>query len=140
MKHEVRTKSIAIGAALLVAAGVGCGTDNNSGPLGNVEALGQDPATLSISENGCVEGSVVVPNLILNGTVKGDVRVTERVELGPRARVIGNVQYRLIEMAIGAEVNGKLIHEMDVAAKRPLAEPVKPELVTPVKAAGEQGT
>ena len=107
---------------------------------GNVEALGQDPATLSISENGCVEGSVVVPNLILNGTVKGDVRVTERVELGPRARVIGNVQYRLIEMAIGAEVNGKLIHEMDVAAKRPLAEPVKPELVAPVKAAGEQGT
>jgi cytoskeletal protein CcmA (bactofilin family) len=94
-------------------------------------------AILSISENGCVEGSVVVPNLTLNGTVKGDVRVTERVELGSRARVIGNVQYKLIEMAIGAEVNGKLIHEMDVAAKRPVAESPKPELVSPVKAAGE---
>lgn len=36
MKH---VKSIALGAALLAAAGVGCGTDNNAGPLGNVEAL-----------------------------------------------------------------------------------------------------
>lgn len=104
---------------------------------GNVEATDDESAMLSISEAGCVEGSVVVPNLILNGTVKGDVRVTERVELGPRARVIGNVQYRLIEMSIGAEVNGKLIHEMDAAAKRPLTGPPKPALVPPVKAAGE---
>ena len=107
---------------------------------GNVEAAQGEPATLSISEDGCVEGSVVVPNLILNGTVKGDVRATERVELGARARVIGNVQYKLIEMAIGAEVNGKLIHEMDVAAKKPLVEPSTAEIVSPVRAAGEQGT
>ena len=78
---------------------------------GNVEATTDEHAILSISEQGCVEGSVVVPSLLLNGTVKGDVRATERVELGTRARVIGNVQYKLIEMAIGAEVNGKLIHD-----------------------------
>jgi cytoskeletal protein CcmA (bactofilin family) len=48
---------------------------------------------------------------VLNGTVKGDVQAGERVELGATARVIGNVHYRLIEMAIGAEVNGKLVHE-----------------------------
>jgi len=52
----------------------------------------------------------------LNGTVKGDVRATERVVLGPKARVIGNVQYKLIEMSIGAEVNGKLIHESEGGA------------------------
>ena len=107
---------------------------------GNVEAVNEGPATLSISEDGCIEGLVVVPNLILNGTVKGDVRVTERIELGPRARVIGDVQYKLIEMAIGAEVNGKLTHEIDAAAKRPITEPPSPELVPPVKAAGESGT
>ena len=78
---------------------------------GNVEATTDEHAILSISEQGCVEGSVVVPHLLLNGTVKGDVRATERVELGTKARVIGNVQYKLIEMAIGAEVNGKLIHD-----------------------------
>lgn len=85
---------------------------------GNVRAIGDDRSTLSISERGCIEGSVAVPHVLLNGTVKGDVRATERVELGPKARVIGNVQYNLIEMSIGAEVNGKLIHESETAAAK----------------------
>ena len=80
---------------------------------GNVKSAHGENATLSISERGCVEGAVTAPNVVLNGMVKGDVRATERVQLGPKARVIGNVQYKLIEMAIGAEVNGKLIHESD---------------------------
>jgi cytoskeletal protein CcmA (bactofilin family) len=42
------------------------------------------------------------------------------VELGPTARVIGNVYYDLIEMAIGAEINGKLVHQAD--GKVPLLE------------------
>jgi cytoskeletal protein CcmA (bactofilin family) len=80
---------------------------------GNVIASQEGGALLSISERGCVEGMVVAPQVLLNGTVKGDVRAAERVELGPKAKVIGNVQYKLIEMAIGAEVNGQLIHERD---------------------------
>jgi cytoskeletal protein CcmA (bactofilin family) len=83
---------------------------------GNVKATKDTRAVLSISERGCIEGSVMVPHVVLNGTVKGDVRATERVELGPKARVIGNVQYKLIEMSIGAEVNGKLIHESEGGA------------------------
>jgi len=83
---------------------------------GNVRAASDPGGVLSVSERGCVEGSVVAPHVQLNGTVKGDVRATERVELGPKARVIGNVQYKLIEMSIGAEVNGKLIHESEGGA------------------------
>jgi cytoskeletal protein CcmA (bactofilin family) len=83
---------------------------------GDVTALRDDEASLSISERGCVEGTVVVPNVLLNGTVKGDVEAVQRVELGPKARVVGNVRYGLIEMAIGAEVNGKLIHASEAAA------------------------
>jgi cytoskeletal protein CcmA (bactofilin family) len=85
---------------------------------GNVRSTKDQRSVISISERGCVEGTVMVPHVVLNGTVKGDVRATERVELGPKARVIGNVHYKLIEMSIGAEVNGKLIHESDhLAAK-----------------------
>ena len=91
---------------------------------GNVWSTKDDQSMLSISERGCVEGSVVVAHVVLNGTVKGDVRATERVELGPKARVIGNVQYKLIEMSIGAEVNGKLIHESDHAAAKGANRPV----------------
>ena len=65
----------------------------------------------------------MVPHVVLNGTVKGDVRATQRVELGPKARVIGNVQYQLIEMSIGAEVNGKLIHESEHAATKGATRP-----------------
>jgi cytoskeletal protein CcmA (bactofilin family) len=96
---------------------------------GNVRA-GDPGGVLSVSERGCVEGSVVAPHVQLNGTVKGDVRATERVVLGPKARVIGNVQYKLIEMSIGAEVNGKLIHESEggatvgKSASRPQIEPI----------------
>lgn len=101
---------------------------------GNVKAVKDDHSTLSVSERGSVEGTVLVPHIHLNGTVKGDVRATERIELGPRARVIGNVQYKLIEMAIGAEVNGKLIHESEGSAVDP-RRPVEP--VRAVNAVGE---
>lgn len=104
---------------------------------GNVRAPKDEGAVLSISERGCVEGAVSVPHVLLNGTVKGDVRATERVELGPKARVIGNVQYKLIEMSIGAEVNGKLIHASENSAAVKAAGSLKVEVIRPVNAAGE---
>ncbi len=77
---------------------------------GNIVAPPGVNAAVSISSTGTVEGNVEAPEVVLNGTVNGDVFASERVELGPTARVVGNVVYNLIEMAIGAEVNGKLIH------------------------------
>ena len=78
---------------------------------GNVSADEDSSSALSISEQGNVEGGVTVPYVVLHGIVRGDVYATQRVELGPTARVIGNVYYNLIEMAIGAEINGKLVHQ-----------------------------
>ncbi len=65
---------------------------------------------LSVSEEGCIEGSVIVPNIVLNGIVKGDIEAGDRVELGPKARVLGSVHYTTIETAVGAQILGKLIH------------------------------
>ena len=78
---------------------------------GNVTADNESDSALSISEDGTVEGGVTVPYVVLHGIVRGDVFASQRVELGPTARVIGNVYYNLIEMAIGAEINGKLVHQ-----------------------------
>lgn len=77
---------------------------------GSVSADLDGSSALSIAEDGSVEGGVTVPHVLLNGLVKGDVVASQRVELGPTARVFGNVYYNLIEMAIGAEINGKLVH------------------------------
>ena len=87
----------------------GCHVDGTVN--GSVTADPDSQSALSISEEGNIEGGVTVPYVVLNGIVRGDVFANQRVELGPTARVIGNVYYNLIEMAIGAEINGKLVHQ-----------------------------
>jgi cytoskeletal protein CcmA (bactofilin family) len=89
----------------------GCHVDGEV--VGHVRALDAQSATLSISHTGRVEGGITAPRVVLNGTVLGDVTAGERVELGASAKVVGNVHYRLIEMTIGAEINGKLVHVGD---------------------------
>lgn len=76
---------------------------------GNVYAEGDSGSILSVSERGLIEGEVRVPNIILNGAVKGDVYSAGHIELAENARVTGNVYYNLIEMERGAEVNGSLV-------------------------------
>jgi cytoskeletal protein CcmA (bactofilin family) len=78
---------------------------------GSISAAEDSQSILTVSEHGRIEGDVRVPNLVLNGVVEGDVRVSERVELASQAKVKGNVFYKLIEMAMGAEVNGNLVHD-----------------------------
>jgi cytoskeletal protein CcmA (bactofilin family) len=76
---------------------------------GDVRATAGLPASLSISEHGVVEGSVEAQNVVLNGRINGDIFGSERVVLGAKARVQGNVHYGEIEMALGAEIVGKLV-------------------------------
>ncbi len=80
---------------------------------GNVVAEEGSTAILILSEFGRIEGEVKVPNMVLNGEIIGDVYGSIRVELAPKSRVKGSVYYNLIEMTIGAEVNGGLIHQPD---------------------------
>lgn len=78
--------------------------------VGNVVA-DDDKATLVVSEEGCVAGEVRVPNIVINGRVEGDVFAGNKVELASKAKVQGNLFYKLIEMQLGAQVQGQLVHE-----------------------------
>ncbi|MCK5649497.1 MAG: polymer-forming cytoskeletal protein [Gammaproteobacteria bacterium] len=78
--------------------------------IGNITATEDENATITISENGYVQGEIQIPNIVINGTVEGNVYASNNVELAKNARVFGNVYYNLFEMAMGAEVNGKLVH------------------------------
>ena len=98
---------------------------------GSISADPDSNSALSISEEGGVEGGVVVPYVVLHGIVRGDLYANQRVELGPTARVIGNVYYNLIEMAIGAEINGKLVHQPE--GQVPLLGKTSSEMTSPVK-------
>lgn len=99
---------------------------------GNVIAGEDTDAMLMVSEHGRIEGEVRVPNVVLNGSVTGDVYVAERIELATQAKVTGNVYYNLIEMAMGAEVNGNLVHQVATApAVKPVVDSHKSGAVEP---------
>ncbi|MGP4842794.1 bactofilin family protein [Marinobacter sp. 1Y8] len=70
-------------------------------------------AILRISEIGEVEGDIVAPHVVINGTVRGDVYASAHLELAQKASIHGNVYYNLIQMAMGAAVNGNLVHQKE---------------------------
>ncbi len=76
--------------------------------IGNIKAAANSAAELRIAEGGSVEGDIEVPLAVINGTVKGTVRVDKHLELAARAVVYGDVFYNLIEMVMGSAVNGNL--------------------------------
>ena len=53
---------------------------------GNVSAQLSSDSTLSVSEHGCIDGAVEVPNVILDGTVRGHIHARGRVVLGRGSR------------------------------------------------------
>ncbi len=73
---------------------------------GNILAKSDDNSTLVLSENAVVTGDVSVPHMIVNGKIKGNVRSAERLELQSRADIHGDVTYKVLEIAAGAQVNG----------------------------------
>jgi cytoskeletal protein CcmA (bactofilin family) len=95
---------------------------------GNVRSIAPDGGALSVSETGFIEGRVEVTNIVMNGTVNGDMYARERLVLGGKARVNGNVYYGVIEMAPGAVITGKLI---------PLGDGVAPAADSPAVTATE---
>jgi cytoskeletal protein CcmA (bactofilin family) len=90
---------------------------------GNVRSNADDGGALSVSESGFIEGNVEVTSIVMNGTVNGDMYARDRLVLGGKARVNGNVHYGVIEMAPGAVITGKLIPLSDAPAPAPADMP-----------------
>jgi cytoskeletal protein CcmA (bactofilin family) len=82
---------------------------------GNILAKSDDNSTLVLSENAVVTGDVSVPHMIVNGKIKGNVRSSERLELQPRADIQGDVSYKVLEIAAGAQVNGAMTRVIEKA-------------------------
>ncbi len=91
---------------------------------GKVSADDGSAAVITIAENGHIEGEVRAPVVVISGRMTGDIHATERIELAAHARVNGNIHYKVVEMAAGAMITGRLIH-----ADAPLAQLTGPEAV-----------
>ncbi len=98
---------------------------------GNILADPDSGAAVRISDKGYVEGEIRAPNIVINGEVKGDVYSSEHIELAKKAVVNGDVHYVMMEMVMGAKVNGKLLHVAAEKGKKvSKPEPVEPRAVT----------
>lgn len=89
--------------------------------IGKIRAEEGSQAVITIAEHGQVEGELRAPVVLIDGHVVGDVFAGERVQLGPKARVQGNIHYKVVEMTAGAALTGRLIH-----ADAPLAQLTAP--------------
>lgn len=79
--------------------------------VGSVEAAdGASSSTLVLSEHARIEGAVSVAHLVTNGNVVGPVTVSESLEMQSKARIVGDVDYAVIEMHQGAVIEGRLVH------------------------------
>jgi len=87
--------------------------------LGDVIAIGDGPSILVISEKARVTGKVSGGHVIVNGAVNGPIRSTELLELQPKAAIVGDVRYEVLEMHQGATIDGEL---------RPMSAAEKPAL------------
>jgi cytoskeletal protein CcmA (bactofilin family) len=63
---------------------------------------------LVISENARVHGKVKAGHVIINGEVVGPIHSSELLELQPKARIVGDVRYEILEMHQGATLDGEL--------------------------------
>ena len=75
---------------------------------GAIHAHSDAGSLLVISEGAVVEGGVKADHVIINGTVKGPVEARQLLELQPKARIEGEVQYVALEMQHGATIMGQL--------------------------------
>jgi cytoskeletal protein CcmA (bactofilin family) len=75
---------------------------------GDVVAAGEGRSILVISERARVHGKVKASHVIINGEIHGPVFSDELLELQPKARIVGDVRYEVLEMHPGALIDGEL--------------------------------
>jgi len=100
---------------------------------GTIKADGTD-ATLTVSDQGAVIGEIRAPRVTVNGEIKGDVHAGDRLELAGNARVEGNIYYKVLEMAAGARIDGKMVHQGEQQKRLPKPESAETAGGEPAKA------
>ena len=70
-----------------------------------------------LSEQARVDGEINVTHLVVNGVVTGPVYAAEYLELQSKAKLIGDVHYKTLEIQLGAIIEGKLIHLTEASEK-----------------------
>jgi cytoskeletal protein CcmA (bactofilin family) len=99
---------------------------------GTVEAIAHK---LTIGTNGTVHASVKAHDVVVLGTLEGNVEVADRIEIGRNARVVGDIRTARIHIEDGAYFNGSI----DIVRLEPLKMQANPEAVVLTTAPNQAG-
>ena len=77
---------------------------------GNVTTANGETGTLVVSEQARIDGEIKVSHVVVNGAVNGPISADDFLELQAKARIVGDISYRTLEMHLGAVVQGRLNH------------------------------
>ena len=75
----------------------------------SAEELG---ASMTVSSGGHVIGDIRVPVVLIHGRVDGTVYALEHLEIAEGAVIQGDLHYKVLQMHMGASVQGRLIHSV----------------------------
>ena len=87
--------------------------------VGNIEGCKDKPSVLVIGEQAKVHGNISASHVIVNGQVDGLVTAHRLLELQPKAVVMGDVNYKAVELHLGAMVTGRLCPIPDAGEEKP---------------------
>ncbi len=78
--------------------------------VGNVTTANGESGTLVVSEQARVDGEIKVSHVVVNGMVNGPITANDFLELQAKAKIVGDIEYRTLEMHLGAVIQGRLHH------------------------------
>ncbi len=94
-------------------------------------SVASETGTLIVGSTGRVDANILVAAAIINGTVNGDIIVSERLELGRTARIVGNIQAPRLVIEDGAILEGNcLMVNARTALEKRIADANAPKVTT----------
>lgn len=62
--------------------------------------------TVAIGDKGFIKGNIECDHLVTSGTIIGNVQASNKVEILDRAKIEGDISYKLLSMDSGATIQG----------------------------------
>lgn len=76
---------------------------------GIVEGSLKTERDLRVGNKASISANVFAANATIAGEVRGNIKISEQLELEPSARLYGDVETKILVVASGAQVNGTIV-------------------------------
>ncbi len=76
---------------------------------GSLTAYKDKKSKLYINKSSVINGNIIATDVAINGKIHGNVYAYDLIQLGSEAFVKGDIYYKVIDMDVGAKIDGRLI-------------------------------